>query len=233
MALHAILTEGLGYSRYGTHGTGLGAYVNGWLAYEHPEAVVGFFGHDLGMVPLQDLNAPGARPLDAEEQAHYARSADWAKREGAYAELQRTKPQALGQALNDSPTGLLGWLVEKHRMWSDCDGDVERRYTRDELVTQAMVYWVSGNVAAPLRAYLERVRFDPPLVPGRPLGVPSGVAITRYQPTNPPRALPRQLAERTHDLRQWTELPRGGHFASWEEPELVAAAIREFYRPLR
>ena len=231
-ALHRLLTEGLGYDRFGLHGTGLGAYVNGWITYDHPDAVVGFHTHDPALVPLPSFEPPEP-PMTPDEAAFRERSRAWAAAEGAYAEVQRTKPQSLGHALTDSPAGLAGWLLDKHRTWSDCHGDVERRYTKDELLTGFTIYWATGTIASSMRAYHERVHCDPPLVPGRRFGVPTGVAMPRAAPGFPPRRAPRSMIERVHDVRHWVDLPSGGHFASWEEPDLVADSIRTFFTLLR
>jgi len=231
-ALHRLLTEGLGYARYGVHGTGLGAYVNGWLAFEHTDAVAGVHTHDPVLMPSPSYEPPAPPPTDAELAfAEHARS--WAAKEGAYAELHRTKPQSIGHALNDSPAGLASWLIEKHRTWSDCHGDLERRYTKDEMLTSATTYWVTGTIASSLRAYYERVTADPVLEAGRRMPVPTGVAMPRFEPTFPPRCAPREMIDRVHDVHHWVDLPSGGHFASWEEPAAVAESIRGFFRAQR
>jgi pimeloyl-ACP methyl ester carboxylesterase len=231
-ALHRLMTDGLGYTRFGLHGTGLGAYVNGWITYDRPHAVVGFHTHDPALVPLPSFDPPEP-PMTPEEQAFRERSRQWAAAEGAYAEVQRTKPQSLGHALTDSPAGLAGWLLDKHRTWSDCHGDIESRYTKDELLTGFTIYWGTGTIASSMRAYYERVHCDPPLEPGRRFAVPTGVAMPRDEPGFPPRRAPRAMIERVHDVRHWVDLPRGGHFASWEEPDLVADSIRTFFTELR
>ena len=231
-ALHRVMTEALGYARYGLHGTGAGAFVNGPLTFDHPEAVVGYHTHDPALMPRPSFDPPAPPPTEA-ERAFQELSQRWAAQEGAYAELHRTKPQSLGHALSDSPAGLASWLVEKHRTWSDCDGDVERRYTKDELLTGCTIYWATRTIASSIRAYYERVHHDPPIALGRRFAVPTGVAMPRYMPTFPPRRAPREMVERVHDLRHWVDLPSGGHFASWEEPELVARSIRTFFRDLR
>jgi pimeloyl-ACP methyl ester carboxylesterase len=139
-ALHRLMAEGLGHDRYGLHGTGLGAYVNGWMAFGQPDSVVGVHTHDPALMPLASFEPPSPPPSDA-ELAFSAYSRQWAAEEGAYAQLHRTKPQSIGHALNDSPAGLASWLVEKHRSWSDCHGDLEQRYSKDELLTSATTYW--------------------------------------------------------------------------------------------
>jgi pimeloyl-ACP methyl ester carboxylesterase len=231
-ALHQLMTE-LGYERYGVHGTGLGAYLNGWLAYGHPSSIVGVHTHDPGLAPLVSFEPP-APPPSEDELAYRERSRRWAAAEGAYAEVQRTKPQSLGHALTDSPAGMAGWLLDKHRTWSDCHGDIERRYTKDELLTGFSMYWLTGTISSSMRAYYERVHCDPPMEPNRRFdGVPTGVAMPRDEPGFPPRRAPREMIERVHDVRHWVDLPSGGHFASWEEPEAVAASIRTFFATVR
>lgn len=231
-ALHRVMTEVLGYERYAVHGTGAGVYVVGRMALEHPANVAGFHTHDPALMPVASFEPPAPAPSD-DELAFAEVSRRWASREGAYAELHRTKPQSIGHALNDSPAGLASWLVEKHRTWSDCDGDLERRYTKDELLTSCTIYWATGTIASSMRAYFERVTADPPIRAGTRMPVPTGVAMPRFDERFPPRRAPRELIERTHDVVHWVDLPRGGHFASWEEPELVAASIRQFFRALR
>jgi pimeloyl-ACP methyl ester carboxylesterase len=231
-ALHQLITERLGYARYGLHSTGAGVYVCGRIARQHPEAIVGYHTHDPVLMPVPSFDPPAQPPTEA-EQAFFERARRWGSMEGAYAELHRTKPQSLAHALTDSPAGLAAWLVEKHRTWSDCQGDVERRYSKDELLTSFTIYWVTATIASSLRAYFERVHADPVAAAGQRLAVPTGVAMPRDEPSFPPRRAPREMVERVHDVLHWVDLPRGGHFASWEEPELVADSIRTFFRPLR
>lgn len=225
--LHRIMTAGLGYQRYGVHTTGAGAFVGGWLALDHPEAVVGLHTHDPALMPPPSFNPPAPPPTEA-EAAFLGRSREWSAREGAYAEVQRTKPQSLAPALQDSPAGLAGWLADKYRTWSDCGGDLETRWPKDDLLTVITLHWVTGDIGSSMRAYYERVHHDP-VQPGRRLVVPTGVAAPRDDPRFPPRRVPVEMVRRTHDLQHWVDLPSGGHFASWEEPGLVAASIREFF----
>jgi hypothetical protein len=140
-------------------------------------------------------------------------------------------PQTLAWAMHDSPGGLAAWLVERRRNWSDCDGDVERRFTKDQLLTTVSLYWLTGTFHTSVRFYAESFRRPWPLVhDGRPpVGVPTAVAVF-------PRELlrvPRRFMERHVDLVQWTVMPRGGHFAPAEEPGLVVEDLRRFGRTLR
>lgn len=231
-AVTRVVTEALGHRRYGLHVTGLGAYVGGRMALADPYAVAGLHTHDPVLLPAASFEPP-SRPATPAEERFLARSRTWGAAEGAYGALHRTKPSSLAHALNDSPAGLLSWLLDKHRTWSDCGGDIERRYSKDDLLTSATLYWATGSIGSSVRVYYERVHADPPIAPGTRLPVPTGVAMPPELPGSPPRQAPREMVERTHDVRHWAELPAGGHFASWEEPEAVAESIRAFFRPLR
>jgi hypothetical protein len=142
--------------------------------------------------------------------------------------MHSTKPQTLASGLNDSPVGLAAWIVEKFRAWSDCDGDVERRFSKDELLTNIMIYWVTETINSSIRMYYENTRMSPPLKAGQHIEVPAGVALFSKDIKLPPR----ELAERSLRVQRWTHLPRGGHFAALEEPELLAEEIPAFFRPL-
>jgi pimeloyl-ACP methyl ester carboxylesterase len=146
--------------------------------------------------------------------------------EGAYAVLQSTRPQTPAYALNDSPAGLAAWIVEKFRAWSDCEGDVEKRFTKDELLTNITIYWVTQTIGSSFRMYYETNRVRPTAASRDVL---AGFAIF-------PKDIvpaPREFGERAFNGERWTEMPRGGHFAAMEEPELLAEDLRDFFRPLR
>jgi pimeloyl-ACP methyl ester carboxylesterase len=163
--------------------------------------------------------------LSEVERDYFERGQEWGMREGAYAYLQSTKPQTPAYAVNDSPAGLAAWIVEKFRSWSDCDGDVERKFTKDELLTNITIYWVTETIGSSFRMYYESQ--TRPVAASR--DVPAGVAIF-------PKDIvpaPREFGERAFNIERWTEMPRGGHFAAMEEPELLAGDMREFFRPLR
>jgi len=154
---------------------------------------------------------------------------EFLKEETGYQRIQGTKPQTLGYALNDSPAGLAGWIVEKFRTWSDCDGDVERRFSKDELLTNVTIYWVTETITSSTRLYYEMIHADK--FPPRDVrvDVPTGCAIFPREILKPPRA----WAERLYEVRRWTRMPRGGHFAAMEEPGLLVEDVRAFFRPLR
>lgn len=155
----------------------------------------------------------------------------WLFTEGAYFMIQATKQQTLGYSLNDSPVGLASWIVEKFYAWSDCNGNIENRFTKDELLTNIMIYWITETSNSSSRMYMENTRatFAKPPTPGRVRSeVPAAVALF---PADAP--LPREWAERKVNLKRWKKMPRGGHFAALEEPELFVSDLREFFRNFR
>lgn len=149
--------------------------------------------------------------------------------EGAYSMVQSTKPQTLACGLADSPAGLAAWIVEKFRSWSDCGGDIERRFSKDELLTNIMIYWATETIASSVRLYYENVHTLPLDFLNEHIDVPVGMAVFPKDFIPPPR----EWVERRLNVERWTEMPRGGHFTAMEEPELLAEEIRAFFRPLR
>ena len=209
----------LGYAQYGAQGGDWGAQV-----------VTRMAGLDADHCVAIHLNMPVAErpkedvPLGDDDRADLAAMAAFTREESAYARLQSTKPQTLGAALNDSPAGLLAWIVEKFRAWSDCDGDLEKVFTRDQLVTNVMLYWVTGTITSSTRLYWELQHSDP----GAPdfVAVPTGIA---HYPNEVIR-FPRAWVERKYNVTHWATMPRGGHFAAMEQPDLFADDVRAFFR---
>ncbi|MGR4880712.1 epoxide hydrolase family protein [Streptomyces sp. LARHCF249] len=217
-----LMSEVLGYRRFGTYGEDIGSSVSHWLAAGHPDKVVGIHVAQAAYPPVERSG-----DLTAAEQEFLASSATKWDNATAYAELQSTRPDTLAAALLDSPSGLAAWLAEKFREWSDCDGDLERRFSKDELLTTIMLYWATGTIGSSFRPYFDQ-RGDRRL-PLPVLTVPAGITVGVGD-----LGMPRSLADRTYtDIRYWHDLPAGGHFVANEEPELVAADIRAFFRPLR
>lgn len=221
--LFPLITDGLGYERIALRGSDLGAAVTREMALAHPNRVLGL--HHSGTSPY--VMQPPA-DLSEAEQAMMAEIGQFQMAEGAYAMLQSTKPQTATAGLNDSPAGLAAWLVEKFRSWSDCEGEVERRFSKDELLTNLVLYWVTETIGSSMRLYYETAH------------VPSSTAGQRVETATAMAMLPKELIhgprewhEREYNVVRWTELPRGGHFAEWEEPELIAEDIRAFFRPMR
>ena len=222
------LMSGLGYGRFAAQGGDIGAGVSTWLARRFPERVIGVH---INYIPDSYRPPLGADlpPITAQEQAYLETAAAWLSAEGAYAAEQATKPQTLAYAMTDSPAGLAAWIVEKFRAWSDCDGDIERVFTMDELLTDVSIYWFGHMLDASFRIYKEnRLRpltFDA----SERVVTPLGVAVFPHELPTPPRS----WVERAFNVQRWTSMPRGGHFAALEQPKLLVEDIRAFFRPLR
>ena len=222
-----LMTENLGYARFGAQGGDIGAGVTSRLGYAHADKMIGV--HLTSITRPTPYLGPGSSPLTAAEQAHSDQRERWQQSEGGYSHIQGTKPQTLSYGLNDSPAGLAAWIVEKYRTWSDCGGDVESRYTKDELLTTVTIYWVTQTIGSSVRMYKENQSSVWEMAAGEKVATPAGMAMFPQEIARPPR----EWAERSYDVRRWAEMPRGGHFAALEEPELLAQEIREFFRPLR
>jgi pimeloyl-ACP methyl ester carboxylesterase len=226
-----LMTRRLGYERFGAHGGDWGAAVTAQLGHKHAERLVGIH---LSM-PVNLHIDPKTNPLPSdygpEEAGWYEHTARFWERESGYYAEQSSKPQTLAFGLNDSPVGLAAWLVEKRRAWSDCDGDVERRFSKDELCTNLMLYWATQSIGSSVRYYYEadHAPWQPAHHRTPVVEAPAGVAIFPKDVV----LMPRRWAERHYDLRRWTVMPAGGHFAPMEEPERLVDDLRAFFRPLR
>jgi pimeloyl-ACP methyl ester carboxylesterase len=224
--LWARLMEGLGYPRYAAHGNDIGAVIIAWLAAAVPGRLVAL--HTLMPTFPPPVIGPEVRPLTAAEEAFAELQRRWQQEEGGYNHLQETRPQTLAYGLHDSPVGLAAWILEKWRAWTDPAGDLDRLFSRDLLLANVTLYWVTGTANAANRSYFERAR-DARRITER-ISVPAGVALTTEAIQRPPR----ERAERSYaDIRRWVDLPRGGHFVAAEAPEVLAAELRTFFRPFR
>jgi pimeloyl-ACP methyl ester carboxylesterase len=217
-----LMTEVLGYERFAAGGGDGGSPISQLLAVYHPESIIGLHLTDVG---FHETRADPADLSEAEQQ-YLGELQKVGFQEGAYAMVQGTKPQTLAYGLTDSPVGLAAWIIEKFRTWSDCDGDIEKRFTKDELLTNLMFYWVAGFDP---RGYREEW-VSPSLKPDQQIDTPVGLA-------QPPKdfgpVTPREFAERKlKNIQRWTVLPRGGHFVAMEFPELLAEDIQAFFRQL-
>ncbi|WP_084703886.1 epoxide hydrolase family protein [Phaeacidiphilus oryzae] len=219
---HRLMHDVLGFERYAAHGGDLGAGITSRLAEAHPESLVG--------IHLLAVAAPAsyqASELTAEEREYLDSLTAWQQQEGGYQHQQSTRPLTLAQGLSDSPAGLLAWLVEKYRAWSDCGGDLSTRFTDDFLLTQASLYWFTNSISTSFRPYYEYAQGLTHRVAR--VEVPTAVAVFPADISRPPRS----WAERTYEVARYTRMPRGGHFAAHEEPALLAEDITAFYRPYR
>jgi len=220
--MHRLMTEALGYRAYFAQGGDWGSVIASWLALDEPGALQALHVNMLGLRPNL---ATGTRPLTPEEQAYLERAKALRSEELGYQAIQGTRPQTLGYGLNDSPAGLAAWLVEKYRTWTDCDGDVERALTREEILTLVTAYWVTGTITSSLRLYYEFRASRDALAPGQRVEGPVGFADF-------PREIlrvPRSMAERVYNIVRWTAMPRGGHFAALEQPEALARDLWAFF----
>jgi len=220
----AELMSRLGYARYVAQGGDWGAQVSMRLAALDSE-------HCAALHLNMPVGSPPSEPveLSPEDQRDLADMAEFQRLEGGYASEQGTKPQTLGVGLNDSPAGLLAWIVEKFRTWSDCDGDPENCFTKDQLITNVMLYWATGTAASAARLYRETMQGGSLSDPIPYIEAPTGVG--RY----PKEILrwPRAWVERQYNLTHWAPMPRGGHFAAMEQPELFSEDLRRFFRTVR
>ncbi|GIO83235.1 multidrug MFS transporter [Paenibacillus faecis] len=220
-----LMTEELGYPKFGAAGGDVGSGVTRYLAANHPELLYGIHLTDIGII--RDLMSAADEAKLSEEERRYKQAASaWVTQEGGYMSIQSTRPQTLAYGLSDSPSGLAGWLMEKFRAWSDCQGDLKQRFSEDELITHIMVYWVTNTIGSSAHLYYENAHSLPPL---GYIEVPTALALFPADVLLPPKA----WAARHLNVTRVTSMPRGGHFTAWEEPEALADDIREFYRPFR
>lgn len=219
----AKLMARLGYDRYGAQGGDWGASVATWLG-----------GYDKGRVVGAHINFLGGSPPKSDpwegvpeaERKRYEKRRDEMQKHRAYSAIQGTRPQTLGYALNDSPVGLAAWIVDKFHAWSDHGGKLENSFSKDELLTNIMIYWVTQTPTSASRIYYETQHFTG----GRKAGdFPIGVALFPREINLPPR----KWVEARCNLTHWTEMPKGGHFAALEQPDLLVRDVRKFFRTLR
>lgn len=217
----AELMRRLGYTRYVAQGGDWGASVTVQLGVQAPEGLAGVHFNMLTVMPpnLGDN-------LTVEEQAAVDAAQHFAAVESAYARLQATRPQTIGYALSDSPVGQAAWIYEKLRVWADCDGEAENIFTYDEMLDNIMLYWLTNSGASSARLYWESMNSFKPMKIDLPLGY-----------SHFPREIlcpPRQWAEQVFsNIIHWNELPKGGHFAAFEQPEFFVDEVRACFRLLR
>ena len=223
----ASLMERLGYERYGAQGGDWGAIIGRVLAGNYADRLIGLHSNFVLGGPPRGVVDPAAGVPVEELELRQERARAFAN-ESAYQSLQGTKPQSLGYGLNDSPAGLAAWIVEKFHGWSDHDGDLESVFTKDQLLTNVTLYWVTQTITSASRIYYESRR-TPPTRPVGFIEVPTGAAIFPKEIS----FTPRKWAETQYNIVHWTIMPRGGHFAALEQPELLVGDIRDFFRGLR
>lgn len=221
----SLMTDVLGYQRFGAQGGDWGAFVTSRLGYQFPERLLGIHVNLLAVRRDPTLKEP-----TPEEQQFLKQLAQWLKEETGYQWIQGTRPTTLSFGLTDSPVGLAAWIVEKFQRWTDNDGTIETAVDRDLMLTNIMLYWVTGAIGSSFWPYYDRMHTPWPIPDGGKITVPTGYAEFPKEILSPPRS----LAERTYaNIQRWTTLGKGGHFAALEQPEVLAEEIRAFFRPLR
>jgi pimeloyl-ACP methyl ester carboxylesterase len=228
--LHKLMVERLGYRQFAVHGGDWGGTVTEHMARSHSGSLIGIHLTDVPFFHM--FQKPN--DLSHAETAYLEAMEEFPQTEGAYALIQSTRPQTLAAGLNDSPVGLAAWIVEKFRAWSDCDGDLERCFSRDEILTNIMIYWVTQTIDSSFFPYYDlanagALRWMKVAVKTW-LGsseVPAGFALFPKDLGTPPR----EWAERFFNVQRWTKMPRGGHFGAMEEPELLAQELRSMFDP--
>jgi pimeloyl-ACP methyl ester carboxylesterase len=221
--LNELMTDVLGHTRYGAQGGDRGAMLAMSLGQRHRENVAGIHLNMTTGIPAP----PESRSMA--ETAWLDAQARWFQEEAGYSAIQSTRPQTLAFGLSDSPVGLAAWIVEKWKVWSDCGDDIESCFSKDDLLTNVMIYWVTGSIHASTRWYAAHRRRPPAAMRLERIDVPSAVADFPGETVR----VPRSAVERKLDLVQWTEMERGGHFAAMEQPETLTADVRRFFRSIR
>jgi pimeloyl-ACP methyl ester carboxylesterase len=218
------LMRELGYERYAAGGSDFGAGVATYMGLDNPSPLIGLH---FSTPEIPPYTGPGSSPLTVAELVFREGYASWARTERGYQEIQSTKPQTLGYGLADSPAGLAAWILEKWRAWSDPNCTIDR----DLLLTTVTLYWVTGTITSSMRDYYDNRWFREPLGPDDFVDVPTGFAKFDNHMADE-GDMPREWMERLFDIRRWTPMPRGGHFAAAEAPDLLAADIAAFFGSL-
>jgi microsomal epoxide hydrolase len=222
-----LMTHVLGHGRFAVQGGDWGAGIATRLGHAHPEKLLGIHLNFLAGVRRD----PAAIGDGTEEERRYrADLSEFLKEETGYQWIQGTKPQTLAFGLTDSPAGLAAWIVEKFRSWTDGGGDPEGALTRDQMLTDISLYWFTGAIGSSFWPYYSRMHGGWPVPDGETVDVPVGYCQFPREIIRPPRAVAARLYA---NIRRWTVMPRGGHFAAMEQPEALAAEVTAFFRELR
>jgi microsomal epoxide hydrolase len=221
----AELMLALGYERFGAQGGDWGAGISSYLGYKYPERLVGI--HLNLLMVRREFDFP---VQDEEHERYREQLSHFLREETGYQAIQGTKPQTLAFGLTDSPAGLAAWIAEKFRTWSDCGGVIENAISRDELLANISLYWFTGAIGSSFWPYYARLHDGWPIPVGGTIKVPTGYAEFPKEILTPPRA----LAAKTYtDIRRWSAMPKGGHFAALEQPEALAREVKAFFSELR
>ena len=220
------LMVALGYEKYGAQGGDIGSGISSWLSLKYPEHVCGLHLNYIAGSYKPFLEEGEEVSDEVLEYQKFA--ASWSAREGAYAYMHSTKPLTAAYGLNDSPVGLCAWIIEKFNGWSDNNGDVENTFSKDELLANVTLYWVTQTIHSSIRMYNENSTKPLVFQKGDFVNVP--VAFAKFPKELP--TPPRSYVEKGFNIKRWTEMPVGGHFAAAEQPELLASDIINFFKTL-
>jgi pimeloyl-ACP methyl ester carboxylesterase len=217
----------IGYERFAAQGGDIGASVTTALGLRFQERLIGIH---LNYLPGSYSPYLASGPAISQAELEFLGNLGaWEEEQGAYAHIQRTRPVTASYGLADSPVGLAAWIIEKFRDWSDCGGDVYQRFTRDALLANLSLYWTTNTIGSSFRMYYEGSRKPLRFGAGDFVQVPTAFAAFPGEISCPPRS----WIERGYDLRRWSEMPSGGHFAAAEDPDAFAEDIRAFFRTFR
>jgi pimeloyl-ACP methyl ester carboxylesterase len=225
--LWAKLIRQLGYKKALAQGGDFGAGISTALALRHPENILGLH---LNYIPGSYIPFLSETENFTEEEIQFQKGVDdWFKREGAYVHQHRTKPLTLAYGLNDSPVGLCAWIIEKFYGWSDCNGNIEDVFTKDELLSNVSLYWFTETIHSSIRLYNENNKAPLYFSKNDFINIPVGIARFHKEEPFPPR----KFIERGFNIQHWTDIPKGGHFAAMEQPSLLANDITQFAKKLK
>ena len=222
---HKLMNE-LGYKKYGAQGGDIGSGISTWLSFKYPDCIIGLHLNYISGSYKPYLKE--GEQLSPEVEAFQKNGARWTAKEGAYAYMHSTKPITLAYGLNDSPIGLCAWIIEKFNGWSDNMGNVENIFTKDELLANVTLYWLTQTIHSSIRIYNENSKKPMALGEKDFINVPVGFAKFPKELPTPPRS----YIEKGFNIQHWTEMPAGGHFAAMEQPDLLAKDLIDFFKAL-
>ena len=223
--LYAELMDTLGYPRYGVQGGDWGGFLASVMGLRFPQRLTGIH---LNLLAVRRDPKMLENP-NAQEKIYLDQLNNFLKEEIGYQWIQGTRPQTLAFGLTDSPAGLAAWIVEKFFAWTDNRGSPEDAINRDEMLANISLYWFTGAIGSSFWPYYARMHGPWPIPEGETVMVPTGYAEFPKEILSPPRS----LAEKTYsNIRRWTRMPKGGHFAALEQPEALAREVISFFDDL-
>ena len=225
---HINIMQALGYEKYVVQGGDWGSPISSWTALLAPDQVLALH-LTLVFAGFPKHKDDPFEGVTAEEKKRLHERREIMSEGTGYQAIQGTKPQTLGYGLNDSPIGLAAWIAEKFHSWTDCDGVIENAITKDELLTNIMIYWVTGSITSSARLYYESNHIQNNLHEHGRIATPTGCTMFPKELFQPPR----KWAEELYNIQHWTHQPKGGHFAALEQPALLAEDLRKFFKKFR